>query len=105
MKKNNAKEETKRLDVNEVKLSGVVKNVLHQSDKVVTFTICTESKADTEKGSTVNFPTIKWFNPSDKVEEGDTLAIYGYYHTGSYEKDGKRYYTTDVVANKVEALQ
>lgn len=38
------------------------------------------------------------------LEKGRQVAIQGRIQTGSYEKDGKKIYTTDVVADRVEFL-
>lgn len=38
------------------------------------------------------------------VRKGDKIAVEGHIQTGSYEKDGKKVYTTDVVADRVEFL-
>ena len=39
------------------------------------------------------------------VKKGHRLAVSGHIQTGSYEKDGKKVYTTDVVADSVEFLE
>lgn len=36
--------------------------------------------------------------------KGKQLAIMGYIQTGSYEKDGRTVYTTDIITNRVEFL-
>lgn len=36
--------------------------------------------------------------------KGSKLGIEGRIQTGSYQKDGKTYYTTDVIANRIEFL-
>lgn len=38
------------------------------------------------------------------LKKGNKVAIIGRIQTGSYEKDGQKVYTTDVVADKVEFL-
>lgn len=37
--------------------------------------------------------------------KGSKVAVTGRIETGSYEKDGRTVYTTDVIANRVEFLQ
>src|SRR6056300_858702 len=37
---------------------------------------------------------------SKYVSKGDLIAVNGRIQTGSYEKDGKTVYTTDVIVNK-----
>ena len=39
------------------------------------------------------------------VNKGDMVAVQGRIQTGSYEKDGIRHYTTDVVCDNVEFLE
>lgn len=39
------------------------------------------------------------------VGKGQKVAVEGRIQTGSYEKDGRRIYTTDVIANRVEFLE
>lgn len=41
---------------------------------------------------------------SKYLDKGDKVAIEGRIQTGSYEKDGKKVYTTDIVVDKVEFL-
>lgn len=38
------------------------------------------------------------------LNKGSQVAIEGRIQTGSYEKDGRKVYTTDVIANRVEFL-
>ena len=44
-------------------------------------------------------------NVSKYVSKGSLVAIEGRIQTGSYEKDGQRIYTTDVVADTVQFLE
>ena len=39
------------------------------------------------------------------VSKGKKIAVTGKIVTGSYEKDGRKVYTTDVVADRVEFLE
>ena len=39
------------------------------------------------------------------VKKGHRLAVSGHIQTGSYEKDGKKIYTTDIVADSIEFLE
>ena len=38
------------------------------------------------------------------LEKGRQLAVIGRIQTGSYEKDGQRVYTTDVIADRIEFI-
>ena len=42
---------------------------------------------------------------SQYVKKGQKIAVSGHLQTGSYEKDGKKNYTMDVVADSVEFLE
>lgn len=78
---------------------------------VATFTLAIDrpTKADREKET--DFPRIKAFgktaeNCEKYLAKGRLCAVQGSLQTGSYEdKDGKRVYTTDVMANRVEFLE
>lgn len=78
---------------------------------VATFTLAIDrpTKADREKET--DFPRIKAFgktaeNCEKYLAKGRMVAVQGSLQTGSYEdKDGKRVYTTDVMANRVEFLE
>ena len=56
-----------------------------------------------------DFPNIVAFGKTAEVIEryvnkGNQIAIQGHIHTDSYEKDGHKVYTTDVIADRVELL-
>jgi single-strand DNA-binding protein len=58
---------------------------------------------------TVSYPSIVVFGNSAKscatyLEKGSKVCVQGRIQTGSYERDGQKHYTTDVIANKVEFL-
>ena len=52
---------------------------------------------------------VAWRNQADNVKKyvtkGSLVAVEGRIQTGSYEKDGQRIYTTDVVADNVQFLE
>lgn len=61
-----------------------------------------------DKGA--DFPNIVVFgkqaeNCEKYLAKGRNVAIQGHIQTGSYEKDGRKVYTTDVVADRVEFLE
>lgn len=61
-----------------------------------------------DKGA--DFPSIVVFrkqaeNCEKYLNKGRKVAIQGHIQTGSYEKDGRKVYTTDVVADRVEFLE
>lgn len=43
-------------------------------------------------------------NVEKYLHKGDKAAVQGKIQTGSYEKDGRKVYTTDIIADKVEFL-
>lgn len=64
---------------------------------------------DRGKDKGADFPNIVCFGKTaelvDKyVHKGRLVGVAGRIQTGSYEKDGKTVYTTDVVADRVEFL-
>lgn len=56
-----------------------------------------------------DYPSIVAFGKTAELVEkflgkGRLVGIQGRINTGSYEKDGKKYYTTDILADRVEFL-
>lgn len=78
---------------------------------VARFTIAINRGKDrdgNDKGA--DFPSIVAFGKTAELCEkyltkGRMVAIDGRIQTGSYEKDGRTVYTTDIVANRVEFLE
>lgn len=67
-----------------------------------------KDKDGNSKGA--DFPDVVVFgkqaeNCERYLAKGRLVAIQGRLQTGSYEKDGKKVYTTDVVADRVEFLE
>lgn len=65
-------------------------------------------KKDGTKGT--DFPRITVFgrqaeNCEKYLKKGRLVGITGHIQTGSYQKDGQTFYTTDVVADRVEFLE
>ena len=59
---------------------------------------------------TVDFiPVVVWGKQAESCSEylakGKLVAVQGRYTTGSYEKDGKTVYTTEVTAERVQFLE
>lgn len=57
-----------------------------------------------------DFPSIVCFGKTAEICEkylskGSQVGVTGRLQTGSYEKDGTKVYTTDVIADRVEFLQ
>lgn len=61
------------------------------------------------KEKATDFPRVVVFgkqaeNLATYMKKGRMIAVSGSIQTGSYEKDGEKVFTTDVVANRVEFL-
>lgn len=101
--KKDQKQETKAAqDTNLVKLTGTVLRA-KQMEKVCRFTL--DVAATTAKGNTAHaYAPVVWFNEDteDTVTDGEHISVYGQLRSGSYEKDGKKVYTLDVVVDKIE---
>jgi len=76
---------------------------------VARFTIAVDRQKRSGEDSGADFPSIVCFGKTAELVErylgkGRLVAIQGRLQTGSYEKDGRKVYTTDVVADRVEFL-
>ena len=85
---------------------------------VTRFTLAVDRQLSKEKKAEMesrNQPTADFINitvwgnqaenVSNYVSKGRLVAVEGRIQTGSYEKDGQRVYTTDVVADNVQFLE
>ena len=78
---------------------------------VATFTLAIDRPVKAGKEKEADFPRVTAFgktaeNCEKYLAKGRMVAVQGSIQTGSYEdKDGKRVYTTDVIANRVEFLE
>lgn len=65
---------------------------------VVNFTIAVNRRFDKETADFIN--CVAWRNTAEFIakyfSKGSSIAIVGSLQTGSYEKDGQKFYTTDV---------
>lgn len=73
------------------------------------FTVAVDRYQGKDKEKATDFIRVTtWGNTAEYVgnyiEKGDLVHLGGYIQTGSFEKDGQKYYTTDVVANEVNSL-
>lgn len=74
----------------------------------MTVAIDRPTKAGAEKQT--DFPRVVCFGKTAEncgkfLSKGRLIAVSGSIQTGSYEKDGVKIYTTDVIANRVEFLE
>lgn len=72
-------------------------------------TICAFTIAVNRWNDSADFPKIKVFGKTAEncdryLSKGRKVAIIGKLRTDSYEKDGKKVYTTEVIADRVEFL-
>lgn len=78
---------------------------------VATFSLAIDRPVRAGKERETDFPRVTVFgktaeNCEKYLAKGRMVAVQGSLQTGSYEdKDGKRVYTTDVLANRVEFLE
>ena len=62
-----------------------------------------------DRAEGADFPSITAFGKLAEtiekyVHKGDKIGVMGHIQTSSYEKDGQKIYTTDVIAEKIEFL-
>ena len=77
---------------------------------LVRFTLAVERKKSKEKDKTADFIScIAYARIAELVNQyckkGHKIGIIGHIQTGSYEKDGKRIYTTDIIVDELEFLE
>ena len=66
-------------------------------------------QAEAQKQPTADFISCTAWNKTAELlanytQKGSRIAVEGRIQTGSYEKDGQRVYTTDVIVNQIEFL-
>lgn len=78
----------------------------HSGEMTVTrFTVAVDRR--TKDGQTADFPSCVAFGKTAEFiakyfHKGMRIALDGHIQTGSYEKDGRKVYTTDVVVENAE---
>ena len=86
-------------------------NYSQSGDAWARFSIAIDRGKDKNGNSRgADFPNIVCFGRTAELvkqylAKGRLVAIEGRIQTGSYEKDGKKYYTTDVLATRVQFLE
>lgn len=85
--------------------------VIANGMSVASFTLAVEdtyANAKNEAVKRTNYPTCKaWGKQVEKLaglQKGDCVGVVGKIVTGSYEKNGVKHYTTDVVADRLIAF-
>ena len=74
---------------------------------VTRFSLAVDRRRKTDCGQAADFPSIVAFGKTAEfinkyLHKGMKIALDGRIQTGSYEKDGVKHYTTEVVAEIVE---
>ena len=77
---------------------------------VTNFTVAVDNRFSKQEASKADFIPVVVFNKlaefiTNYARKGALVAVEGRIQTGSYEKDGQRIYTTDVVADSVQFLE
>lgn len=75
---------------------------------VCKFTLAIDRRSREEKKA--DFPNVICFGKTAEncekfLAKGRKVAVQGRLQTGSYEKDGVKHYTTDVIADNIEFLE
>ncbi len=74
------------------------------------FTLAIDRGRSKDGEKETDFPSMVCFGKTAEnlekfTEKGNLIAVDGALHTRKYEKDGKTYYTDEIIANRVEFLQ
>ena len=77
---------------------------------ITKFTIAVDRKIKKEGGQAADFPTCIAFGKTGEFIskyffKGSKIGITGRLQTGSYEKDGVKHYTTDIVIDSAEFVE
>ena len=85
-------------------IRGVVKKVLFDGEKVKKYSVDVPSKTKNDKISHA-FVNVTEFSTEDAIAEGTNVNIEFHIATGSYEnKDGKKIFTTDIIADCIDEI-
>ena len=77
---------------------------------VCRFTLAIDRRVKQGEEKKADFPNVICFGKTAEncekfLAKGRKVAVQGRLQTGSYEKDGVKHYTTDVIADNVEFLE
>lgn len=95
--------------MNEVRLTGRITKELPKVEELTTKPIYISLAVDrwVSGEKKTDFVSIKFFKLNAETlckfrKKGDFIIVIGHVSSGSYEKDGKKYYTQDIVADRIE---
>ncbi len=76
---------------------------------VASFTLAVDRPKKKDKDKETDFPRVTAFGKTAEnieryMSKGKMIAVQGNIRTGSYDKDGVKVYTTDVIAERVQFL-
>lgn len=82
-------------------------NTTANGNKIARFNLAVDRRYKSDGQPTADFPSIVAFTKTAEfiekyIHKGMKIAIEGRIQTGSYDKDGVKHYTTDVIADSVE---
>ena len=95
--------------MNRIILTGRIANELEKRETTSGILVCKYTLAvqrDKDNTDFINCTTFGQFVDTliKYCNKGDLIGIEGRLQTGSYEKDGEKRYTTDVITDKIEFL-
>lgn len=102
---NEAKKDERKFEYgNSVVIRGTIRKILLDTEKVKKYSIDVPSETPNGKVSHA-FLNITEFSTDGAWEEGSNVHVEGHLSTGSYEKNGKTFYTTDIIVDKIEEIE
>ncbi len=104
--KSNLEEVRKKFDgfANAVVLRAEIKKVLLDTDKVNKYSIAVPSETTKHNVSYAYLNLTEFVDNEKPYDVGSLIHIEGHISSDSYEKDGKKFYTTDIIADKIKEI-
>lgn len=102
-KTNEAKSNANVQYFNTVIIRGTIKRVLLDAEKVKKYSV--DVPSETPNGKTSHaYLNVTEFSTDGAWEVDTVIHIEGHLSTGSYEKNGKKFYTTDIIADRIDEV-
>ena len=89
---------------NTVVLRAEIKKVLLDHPKCNKYNIAVPSETANHKVAYAYLNLTEFCDNESPYEAGSLIHIEGHLSSGSYQKDGKMYFTTDIIADKIEEI-